>query len=265
LHAILENELLRLLEESGVSEFKWNELDGARERFAAIKMCEFAIENALARKLRVDVLIWDIQDSRHNVPGRDDIANLQRMYYHLFRNVLRARWPDDAIWRLHPDEHTALDWETVKDCLEAKSTSIQEDCTLFPVVGLKVRLCREFGIEEIQTVSSGEHPLLQLADLFAGLAAFSHEKFDEYRMWLATTSPQMFLLDEARASIDPSRASQERFEVLKRFDEMCKEKKLGVSLKTTRGLWTPDPKNPINFWLYGPQHPEDKAPQKRSR
>jgi len=97
LHASLENELLCLLEKSEVREFKWKKLDGAKERFAAIKMCEFAIENALARKLRVDVLIWDIQDSRHNVPGRDDIANLQRMYYHLFRNVLRARWPNDAV------------------------------------------------------------------------------------------------------------------------------------------------------------------------
>jgi hypothetical protein len=70
----LQGDLKRLLDESGVAEFKWKNLDGAKERFAAIKMCKFAIENALARKLRVDVLIWDIQDSRHNVPGRDGIT-----------------------------------------------------------------------------------------------------------------------------------------------------------------------------------------------
>lgn len=114
----LETELRNLLKESGVSEFKWKNLDGARERFAAMKMCQFAVKSALNGKLRIDVLVWDIADRRHKVPGRDDIANLQRMYYHLFRNVLRARWPNYAVWRLHPDEHTAMDWETVQDCLE---------------------------------------------------------------------------------------------------------------------------------------------------
>jgi len=265
LHTHLENDLRRLLGESGLQEFKWKKLRSARERFAAIKMCEFAIENAIARKLRVDVLIWDIQDSRHNVPSRDDIANLQRMYYHLFRNVLRARWPNGAVWRLHPDEHTALDWETVRDCLENASVTVEREPSLFIGGQFRTRLRREFGIAEIRPIPSDQHPLLQLADLFAGLAAFSHENFDEYRKWLATTSPQMFLLDEARASIDPSRASQERFEVLKKFDEACKQRKLGVSLKERQGLWTPRPQKPINFWMYEPQHPEDKAPQKGKR
>jgi len=268
LHASLENELLCLLEKSEVREFKWKKLDGAKERFAAIKMCEFAIENALARNLRVDVLIWDIQDSRHNVPGRDDIANLQRMYYHLFRNVLRARWPNDAVWRLHPDEHTALDWETMREYLEnasVTSVTVERERSLFTGGEFRIRLRREFGIEEIRPIPSDQHPLLQLADLFAGLAAFSHEKFDEYQEWLHTVSPQPPLVNEAKACVDPSRASQERFQVLKKFDEACKKRKLGVSLKTKQGLWTPNPQNPINFWLYEPQHPEDKAPQKAKR
>jgi hypothetical protein len=97
------------------------------------------------------------------------------------------------------------------------------------------------------------------------LAAFSHERFDEYQKWLHTVSPQPPLINEAKACVDPSRASQERFQVLKKFDETCKERKLGVSLKTKKGLWTPDPQRPINFWLYEPQHPEDKAPQKAKR
>jgi hypothetical protein len=248
-----------------VCEFKWKRLKGAKERFAAEKLCKFTVEKACTGQLRVDVLVWDIEDSRHRVPGRDDIANLERLYYHLFRNVLRARWPDDAIWRLHPDEHTALDWETVKDCLEAKSTSIKVDCTLFPVGGFKVSLRREFGIEEIQPVSSGDHPLLQLADLFAGLAVFSRDRFADYQKWLKDKSPQVLLFEDADHPSDSSRRSQERFQVLNSFNEACKQRKLGVSLETKRGLWTPDPKNPINFWMYEPQHPEDKAPLKRSR
>jgi len=258
----LEAKLHRLLEESGVREFKWKKLNGAKERFVAIKMCEFAVDVACTGKLRVDVLVWDIQDSRHDVQGRDDLANLQRMYYHLFRNVLRARWPNDAIWRLHPDEHTAMNWKTVRDCLENVSMAVQVERSLFTGGQFRIRLRQEFGIEEIQPLPSDQHPLLQLADLFAGLAVFSRDKYKEYQKWLRASSPQPSMLDEPHDSINPSRASQERFRVLKKFDEVCKKRRLGVSLKTKQGLWTPEPRNPINFWLYEPQHPEDKAPQK---
>ncbi len=261
----LDGEARCLLDESGVPEFKWKKLDGAKRRFAAEKLCRFAAERAFARQLRVDVLVWDIEDSRHKIARRDDIANLERMYYHLFRNVLRVRWPDNAVWKLHPDEHTALDWETVQDCLANKSSSVELERSLFTGGQFRMRLRREFGIEEIQPVSSGAHPLLQLADLFAGLAVFSRDKFDEYHRWAQATSPQACLFDESEASDAPSRSSRERFQVLKALDELCKERKLGVSLKTNHGLWTPQPQNPINFWMYEAQHPKDKAPQKVNR
>jgi len=259
----LETELRRLLETSNVREFKWKSLDGAKQRFAAKKMCTFAVDKACAMQLRVDVLVWDIQDSRHSVHGRDDIANLQRMYYHLFRNVLRARWPNDAVWRLYPDEHTAMDWETVKDCLDAVSTRIELERSLLTGGDFRFRLKRDFGIEEITPGNSREHPLLQLADLFAGLAVFSRDKYDGYQGWLKATSAQKQLIIEDTIEDtkipNPSRSARERFQVLKAFDEECKGRKLGVSLQTNRGLWTPKPQNPINFWIYEPQSPEDKA------
>jgi hypothetical protein len=258
----LELDLRDLLKGSNVSEFKWTKLDGAKDRFAANKMCDFAVNHARMHKLRVDVLIWDIQDSRHNIRGRDDIANLQRMYYHLFRNVLRARWPNDAVWRLHPDEHTAMNWETVKDCLENVSKRVETECSLLTGGQFRVRLQREFGIEEIQQVSSATHPLVQLADLFTGLAVFSREMFDEYQKWLQYTSPQAHLFEESQTSKNLSQRRCERFQVLNSFYSCCKQWKLGVSLATKRGLWTPDPKNPLNFWLYEPQHEDDKAPVK---
>jgi hypothetical protein len=262
----IEGEVWRLLNESGVQEFKWRNLRGARERFAAEKLCSFAVDKASAGQLRVDVLVWDIEDSRHKILKRDDTANLRRMYYHLFRSVLRKRWPDNAIWRLHPDEHTAMDWKTLKDFLERKSVSIETNRSLFADNRFPFRLRRKFGIiEEIRPVSSGGHPLLQIADLFAGLAVFSCDKYHEYNEWLQNNSGQRSLFDEANASSNPSRSSQERFTVLKQFDEACKRRRLGVSLKSYNGLRTPDPRNPINFWMYEAQHPEDKAPQKSGK
>lgn len=259
----LEQELGALLTDSKVSEFKWKKLDGARERFAAQKMCDFAVKAACENDLRVDVLIWDIQDSRHNIVGRDDIANLQRMYYHLFRNVLRARWPDNAVWRLHPDEHTAMQWGTVQDCLENVAGRIEVDPSLFTQGGFRIRLRRDFGLEEVRSVSSHEHPMLQLADLFAGMAVFSWNQFDAYQAWLEANSKQSRLFENREETAEPSRSSKERFQVLRHFDVWCKKYKLGVSLKTKRGLWTPKPGNPLNFWMYEPQHPEDKAPTKK--
>ena len=63
----LNSEARRLLDESSVQEFKWKKIDGAKERFAAEKLCRFAVDKASAGQLRVDVLIWDIEDSRHKI------------------------------------------------------------------------------------------------------------------------------------------------------------------------------------------------------
>jgi hypothetical protein len=259
----LEEQLDRLLSDSNVSEFKWKKLDSARGRFAAQKMCDLAVKAACEHDLRVDVLIWDVQDSRHNIAGRDDIANLQRMYYHLFRNVLRVRWPDNAVWRLHPDEHTAMAWDTVRDYLENVAVRLELEWSLLTQSQFRIRLRREFGLEEIRPVSSQQHRLLQLADLFAGMAVFSRNQFDAYQAWLAANSKQARLFEEPEESAEPSRSSRERFLVLQHFDECCKQRKLGVSLKTKCGLWTPKPENPLNFWMYEPQHSEDKAPTKK--
>lgn len=261
----LEADLRALLDESEVPEFEWKKLGGAKERFAAEKMCSFAVEKARAGVLRVDVLVWDIEDSRHKIANRDDIANLHRMYYHLFRNVLRARWPDNAVWRLYPDEHSAMDWATVQDCLECVAVGFEAERSLLSQGKIRVSLRREFGLEEISPASSRERPLLQLADLFAGLAVFSREKFDEYQAWVPSSAGQGCLFDDESEQAASSRRSQERFRVLSPFNDLCKKYKLGVSLKTCRGLRTFNPENPLNFWVYEPQDSFDKAPRRSGR
>lgn len=46
----------------------------------------FAIEHAVAKHMRVDVLVWDTYGGRRRVKSSDGVTNLQRMHYHLFRN-----------------------------------------------------------------------------------------------------------------------------------------------------------------------------------
>lgn len=47
------------------------------------------IQFANVNKARLNVLTWDTQDARHTISGRDDIANLERMYYKMFMHVAR--------------------------------------------------------------------------------------------------------------------------------------------------------------------------------
>jgi len=257
---ILSKSIRQLLVESEVSEFKWNKLRQARERFAAFKMIDKCIEFAIENKLRIDTLIWDTHDSRHQVPGRDDIANLQRMYYHLFKNVLHNRWAADITWILFPDENSALDWETVQDFLDSSGWVLHENVSLFDKDPFHTRLSKDFNIENINEISSEEKPICQVSDLFAGIGAFSHTAYDKYNRWLKSESGQLPLGLFKQKKISLSNSEKERFTVIKYLDDKCKDCNFRVSLKTAKGFKTFDPKYPINFWLYEPQHPEDKAP-----
>jgi len=252
--------LFKLLSTSGLKEFKWSKLRQARERFAALKLIDLVVEEALNERMRVDVLIWDTEDSRHKIKGRDDQANLQRMYYHLFKNILQ-RWPSGSTWTLYPDENSALDWATMADFLDAAAFNLGVDPNLL-APSFRARLERDFQILEIVEMDSIKTPICQVADLFAGLGVFSRKRYSQYREWLERQSSQLPLFAPIRLEL--SNSDKERCTVLKYLNDLCKRHKLGVGLESSCGLRTYNPANPINFWLYEPQHPEDKAPLRKS-
>lgn len=258
-------ELRRLLDESNVREFKWKKFDSARARFAGCKMLTFALDKTAAGSMRADILVWDIEDSRHKVRGRDDPGNLHRMYHHLFKYVLSERRPDGSTWCLYPDEQGEMDWDSVGYFLDRVSDKVEISKDLFSGERFRLRLKREFRIEEILPAKSEQEPLVQLADLVAGLAVYSREAYERYELWQASTSSQQPLFETAsKPELSLSGADRERCAALAWFDAECKKRKLGVSLKMYRGLRTPNPANPINFWWYEPQHQLDKAPVKAS-
>jgi len=248
--------LRQLLDGSEVSEFKFQKLRQARYRFAAQKIVDFVVEQALYGLLRVDVLIWDTEDSRHKIQGRDDVANLQRMYYHLLKNVL-ARWTGKCGWALYPDRNSALDWRRVSDYLHVAGVGVPSTCQELAL--FHTRLSHEFRILEIEEVSSGDNPLCQVADFLAGMSVFSRHRFNACCRWKERQHGQLPLFED-QAAVQLSRSDEERCRVLDYMKNCFNRHRLGVSLKTRQGLWTPDPTNPVNFWLYEPQHAEDKAP-----
>jgi len=257
------DEILNLLTQSDVRELSWKNLKGARERFAALKLIDCVIQHACSGQLRIDVLIWDTWDSRHKIQGRDDIANLERMYYHLFKNTLKKRWPRGSTWLLKPDENSAINWVTLQECLQASSGRIM---LIGPLSKEQERLGRirlDFNVLEIRPSVSSEEPLIQLADLFVGMAVFSHERFISYLRWKALKTGQYALLPSLLGSLQLSKSDKQRCPVLDEFNTKCKRRKMGVSLQSKRGLCTFNPNNPLNFWLYEPQHEQDRAPTRQ--
>ncbi len=242
--------------ESGVEkEFKWEKVKNAKYKLCAEKIHDFVLSNS--ENLRVDVLIWDMQDERHkNVRGRSDTENLNRMYYHLLSDVLSKRWHEKAVWEWYPDEQSAIDWRELGTCLVTKKYRTFQD-----MFGITDSEFKRLNIESINPTESHAHPFLQIADYFTGLGVYSYGHFERYEKWLLAKSGQQSLFGQLEP-VTFSNSEQMRFPLLDSFTEKCKNGSLQISLVRTKGLYTWNQDTNINFWLYKPQHENDKAPQK---
>lgn len=256
--------LQRILDDSDVTELKWYELTSAKMRFAAIKALDYTLDNAEAVKIRVDTLIWDIQDTRHTVLRRDDLQNLQRMYYHLLNNVVIKKWGELGYWIVFPDEHPATNWEELETVLQNQIKKMEDqkrEDDPYGILGM--------GFLKISQIESHECPIVQVADLFAGLGVHSrdsivkHVSYHILRMGRKCRFLSKRTMDKIEETVSAlSRSDRERCYTLSHLFTICKEKKWGIHLMRTRGLKTTDRTCPINFWHYTPQCEEDKAPTK---
>lgn len=260
-----EKNMNNILSSSDVIEFKWKKLANRKYLQCADKIIDFILEGLDKNQIRMDILIWDTHDSRHEIFGRDDVANYERMVFHLFSNTMKKR-PRNAEWDIIVDECNGIDWETAKDCLAAKGRQQQFfENTLFG----SFYSDQYYSIKSFKDQCSHIEPLIQVADLFAGLAVFSkiaYDKFEEWKELNNSTDHQPTLFKELEEKPKenpkepPSNREKFRFELLNKFNNKCKARKLGVSLESKRCLHTFDKRNPINFWHYEPQHENDKAP-----
>jgi hypothetical protein len=251
----ISNDIASILISSGVHEFKWKKLKDAKYRFCALKLIDYILQNINPQSLRIDVITWDTQDSRHKIEGRDDISNFGRMFFHLM-NALMKRREKESHWYVYPDERMDVDWATIQDCL--KSAGKWREYFKNQLFG-DVFSEQFYHIREFRQANSVGTPCCQIADLFAGMAVFSKKSYPKYAKWCKDTSDQLCFLgppDEIKCT----NREKERFHVIKRFTEQCKINRLGVSIKTKKRLSTFKPMNPINFWWYKPQHSLDKAP-----
>ncbi len=232
----LSAELRGLLAASGMSEVKWEKIRSGRGRLAAAKLLTWALDHALAGRLCIDTVTWDVtenpQRGQEGYVGHH-LRRLNQMYTILLNETLTRRWrPTDATvaapyWRVFPDEQGALDWAAIA--------------------------ASALHIERIIPSVSHDEPLIQVADLFVGLAIFSRTAFDQYEDWLknGATDPAA-PTEEANAPEQTSGSLRQRLLILDAFYTQTKARSLGVSLRSQRGLKTYQPNAPITFAWYTP-------------
>lgn len=252
---IFRRELEEKLENAGVSsEFKWSDLRNCKYKNVASKFIEFILDHK--DKLRIDIIIWDLQDRRHEVFGRDDKENLVRMYYHLVSTTFGKRWPvNDTVWSWFPDKQSSVDWDLLQEFIESKSRSTEGG--LF----MEQKCFESVAIKNITPSDSEEFPLIQVADLFAGLGAYSWGRFKKYIDW-DQDSDIMDSLFEEDTDLDLSNSEQYRFKIIRSLNWECKDKKMQIAFKSEGGFYTHDPETFLNFWFYEPQGDYDLAPKR---
>lgn len=260
----LRGALSRITQENNIDEIKFVEITryGSRHYQAGLGAVVHLITHySRFNRLRVDVMTWDTTDSRHAIPGRNDVENLGRLYYHLLKDLIQ-RWPEGD-WRIVIDGNERVQFTALRDSINYNIS--HADPNMLPELITSLRELEELEvIKDISEAESTEENLVQLADLFAGIARYSHEKGAQCCNWLAHNGnpAQLRLMDvtDVEAGLECSRSEKCRFRLIDEMLRLCQRYRLGVSLRTQQHLWTPNPRKPINFWHYTPQGEYDRAP-----
>lgn len=222
-----------------VSEIKWSDTrtrDRQQDAAAALKA---AVSLATQRKLRIDVLVWDGQGRNYldrllDTPGSRETVHLQMMYRFLFSRVIAGWRSADATvvphWTFAPDRQEDVDFPAV-----------QGELYLDPALP-------QGAVVNVVDVKSALNYSLQLADMLAGMAAYSHENREVYDVWLRQGKQPGLQL--------PAPQWPTRFPLLDQFTQQCQDSDLGLTMLSDnpafpgRGLWSPDPdstQRTINF------------------
>lgn len=118
-------------------------------------------------------------------------------------------------------------------------------------------------VKTFEQVKSVDTPFCQLADLFAGMAAYTRTNSEIVKRLIRSTPEQRDLFGTPEDS-QAKRRDRVRFRVIEHLNQQCKLRQLGVSLREHGYFRTHNPRQPLNFWHYEPQHSLDRAPSKVS-
>lgn len=255
----LENEIYPLISKFD-GEYKWQSFRGNSYMKKSIEIFDILFQYATRGCLRIDTIIWQTDDPRYPRNQSNSGEKLSVLYYLRLRDTLAKRWGHKTSWSINIDEHVSIDWEVFESFIDYASSREYSSTILGPEFDLEwlKNNPHKYTVTEINTVTSTAEPFIQIADIFAGLAAYSHNKSDKLLDWLAFDGPQHFNegtyqkplpLNFQRVKYKPAEIS--RFKFIKYIQDCCKSKKYQLSIRSKKGLHSYKPKNPINFFYSG--------------
>lgn len=241
---------------SKVKECKWYKIKTAKDRFAAEKIIELCLKFAEPERLRIDVLVWDSNDSRHEVIGRDDNKNLMNMYIQLLKNVIIKRWKGNGVWQIFPDQNSIIDWIHVRNILRKIDLYDDDSDSYLDRAWNQFKSLHSIvSVEETDSKLTG---LCQAIDIFTGMSVFSFEKREAFAQWRKSKSPQQELFPTDK--IELSNKDNEQSTVLNYCLEQTTTINIRIHFDNNSGLVTKNPNQVVNVWFYTPQTLSDKAP-----
>lgn len=227
----LRDKLRETLRDKNVDEVKFSKISsyGSPYTKAAVDFVGCVVNDfAICNKVRIDTITTD--NECLNGEDYDSVSepDLEGMYYHVLSHVGR-RWGCTQ-WGFYPDENSRVNWSGIVSSEDA-----------------------QFQFSEVKELNSVGEPLVQLADLFAGMARFSHEDNGGCAEWVERSR------DEGQGKLIPSMAWDKgnipklkgcRYKLIGGLYFLCRRHKLYVSLRSEKHLRTWRPQSPINFWDY---------------
>lgn len=247
----LRDKLDRTLKEKNVDEVKFSEIRkyGSLVTQAAIKFIEFTVNDfAVHNRVRVDTITMDNECLAGDNYDCGNKPELERMYYCVLAYIVR-RWRHTK-WDFYADVNSRVNWGEIVAYLNV--TRVQRKVKKPLLIELMLEENPEFEFSEVKELNSAGEPLIQLADLFAGMARFSYED-NGCAKWVDKWKPdeQMELIPfMARDKRSIQKVKECRYRLIAGMYTLCERHGLSLSVKTEGHLQTWRPESPINFWPY---------------
>ncbi|MDQ1769360.1 DUF3800 domain-containing protein [Labilibaculum sp. A4] len=255
---VLNSELQKVLSSYSKKEIKFKNIKNSNSVKIASEFFEICIKYLLGNKIKIHVLVWDKQDARHKVQNRLDNENLKRMYYKLMKYI-QEDWHHKGKWCFYPDEYSAIDWR--KDIvLFLENTPLGEPKDKEHLLFEEMYKSYFAKFKTVKELESHQYPIIQLADLFAGLVRTSRQNPNFYTWYKENENTDQHLLFPQEENTKVSNSMLPKFKLMKELKFLASNSKLGINLSKNKYFTTFNKKNNIVFWHYKPTHELDKAP-----
>lgn len=242
-------------------ELKWSNLKSKPYYETSIKIFDLLFDYAAKGLLRVDSIIWQTNDPRYPRNQTNSGDKLSVLYYLRLRDTLSKRWGPDTVWRIYVDEHNQMNWDDLESYLD--NASLRKYMSTIFGDDYDFEWLREnrskYVIQEIKSVRSIDEPFIQIADIFAGASAYSHNCSTKLLDWIKYESlkekkdgcNQMTFAFPILKENKLNSKDKWRCRFIEYLQNQCKTKTYQVSIKECKGLHTFKPASPFNFFYAG--------------